>query len=102
MLEAAHEALLFADGKHREHLDTDRMLVLSLVKLIEIIGEAATGLSNEYRQAHPHIPWRDLVAMRNRLIHAYFDVNLDIVWRTVTEELPRLCKDLEEALVVGE
>ena len=74
------------------------MLVLSLIKSIEIIGEAASKVSVEGRSECPGISWRGITAMRNRLIHVYFDVNLDIVWRTVTEELPPLIAELEKVL----
>lgn len=70
------------------------MLVLSLVKSIEIIGEAANRVSHEVRQRYSTIPWQDIVAMRNRLIHAYYDVNLDILWDTITVELPQLVNEL--------
>ncbi len=73
------------------------MLVLSLVKDIEIIGEAATRISEDCRRESPEIPWRNIVTMRNRLIHGYFDINLDIVWKTVTEELPPLSVHLQKA-----
>jgi uncharacterized protein with HEPN domain len=66
------------------------MLLLSLVKAIEILGEAASRVSEETRSEFCSIPWRDIIAMRNRLIHGYFDINLDIVWKTVTDELPHL------------
>lgn len=98
MLDAALEAQSFVIGKSRIDLDGDRMLVLSLVKSIEIIGEAATKVSDEARSDNPVIPWQDITAMRNRLIHAYFDINLDIVWDTVTEELPPLIYKLKSAL----
>jgi uncharacterized protein with HEPN domain len=65
------------------------MLNLSLVRLLEIVGEAAHGLSQESRDAHPKTPWKKIAGMRDRLIHGYFDVNLDIVWQTVTQELQR-------------
>lgn len=76
MLDAAKEAESFVLGKSRTALDTDRMLVLALVKDIEIIGEAASKASEETRLKCPEIPWPDIVNMRNRLIHAYFDVDL--------------------------
>lgn len=95
MLEAAREAVGFAKGRTRDNLATDRQLTHSLVRCIEIIGEAAGRVSPEYRKANPQINWDDMVGMRNRLIHAYFDVNLDIVWRTVEEELPALIDELE-------
>jgi uncharacterized protein with HEPN domain len=98
MLDATQEALSFARGMKREDLDDNRMLVLSLVKDIEIIGEAATKVSEDCRCEHPEIPWKDIVTMRNRLIHGYMDVNLDIVWKTVTEELPSLMINLQRAI----
>lgn len=74
------------------------MLVLSLVKSIEPIGEAASRVSPACQSKCPSIPWPEIIGMRNRLIHAYFDINLDIVWRTITEELPPLIVELEKAL----
>lgn len=96
ILDAAKEAVLFAQNKTRKSLDKNRMLVLSLVKDVEIIGEAATSVSKECREKYPEIPWRSLIGMRNRLIHAYFDINLDVVWQTVTEDLPTLIAALEK------
>ena len=96
MLDAATEAASFAKNKNRSSLDADRQLVLSLVKSIEIIGEAASNVTTESREALPHIPWRDIISMRNRLIHAYFDINLDILWKTVIEDLPPLLAELKK------
>jgi len=79
ILEAALEAVSFTEGHRREDLDTDRKLSLSLVRLLEIIGEAARGIITEFRQEHSELPWKSMVGMRDRLIHGYFDVNLDIV-----------------------
>ena len=76
MADAAREARSFAAGRSRADLDRDRMLLLSLVKEIEIIGEAASKVSQETRDAVPDIPWPDLTGMRHRLIHAYFDINV--------------------------
>jgi uncharacterized protein with HEPN domain len=78
MLEAARLASSFASGRSRQDLDGDMMLVLSLVKCVEIIGEAAGRVSEETRVQFPATPWRQIIAMRNRLIHAYFNINLDI------------------------
>jgi uncharacterized protein with HEPN domain len=95
MLDAAREALGFAQGRNRPDLDHDRMLVLALVKDIEIIGEAGYRISDVTRDQLTAIPWPDIVAMRHRLVHAYFDINLDILWRTVQEDLPALIALLE-------
>ncbi len=96
MLDAAREALSFAEGKARRDLDQDRMFVLALVKCIEIIGEAATKVGPETREAYPQVPWPAVVTMRHRLIHAYYDMDLDRVWDTVTEDLPPLIAALQK------
>lgn len=80
---AAREAITFCDGRTRADLDSDRMLLLSIVKDIEILGEAATQLTDEVRKELSGFPWDDIVGMRHRLVHAYFRINLDIVWQTV-------------------
>jgi uncharacterized protein with HEPN domain len=97
MLDAARETQSFISGRERSDLDGSRMLALSLVKDIEIIGEAAARVSSETRDACPGIPWLDIVTMRNRLIHAYFDIDLDIVWDTVKRDIPPLIEALERA-----
>jgi uncharacterized protein with HEPN domain len=96
ILDAAREAIAFAKDRTRADLDTDRKLNLSLVRLLEIIGEAARGISQEFRDSHPALPWKTMIGMRDRLIHAYFDVNLDVVWQTVTEDLPPLIAQLKK------
>jgi len=98
MLDAAREALTFTQGRTRRDLNEDRMLVLSLVKEIEIIGEAANQISEATRERLPKIPWADIIGMRNRLVHAYFDINLDILWQTVQEDLPSLISTLTAVL----
>ena len=99
MLDAAREARQFAEGKTRDHLNDNRMLVLALTKDIEIIGEAASKISKTFQAAHPHIPWAVIVGMRNMLIHAYFDVDLDEVWSTLQNDLPRLIEQLDSIVL---
>jgi uncharacterized protein with HEPN domain len=98
MLDAAREVEGFIVGRSRENLDEDQMLVRAVTKSIEIIGEVASRVSAEFRATHPEIPWQDAVSMRNRLVHGYFDINLDTVWSTATEELPQLIPLLERVL----
>jgi uncharacterized protein with HEPN domain len=98
MLDAAREAQSFLGGRSREALKQDRLLTLSLVRLVEVIGEAASQTSKDFQRGHPEIPWAVIVAMRNRLIHAYFDVDTDRVWDTVVEDLPPLVRALEHIL----
>ena len=100
MLEAAREALSFARGRTRDDLDCDRQLLLALIKDIEIVGEAAAQVTEPGRRDAPETPWQSIVGMRNRLVHACFDVNLDIVWKTVQEDLPELIVLPEKAISV--
>jgi uncharacterized protein with HEPN domain len=88
MLEAAKEAVEFATGNSRKDLDVDRKLSLAIIKSIEIIGEAASKISETFKAENDNIPWRDIISMRNRLSHGYFDVNLDIVWETLQTDIP--------------
>ena len=88
MIEAAETACSFISGRSRGNLDTDQMLVFALVRAIEIVGEAASRVSAATRQAFPHIPWGLIIAMRNRLVHGYSSIDLEIVWKTATDEIP--------------
>ena len=90
MLEAAREALSFAQDRSRAELNHNRMLLHSLVRSVEIVGETAVNVSPEYKGSSPGIPWARLAGMRNRLIHAYFDIDADIVWDTTVLDLPPL------------
>jgi uncharacterized protein with HEPN domain len=96
MLDAAHEALGFVKDRARADLDRDRMLVMALVKEVEIIGEAAYQLTAEFTSHHSQIPWADIIGMRHRLVHAYFDINLDILWQTTQQDLAPLAVELEK------
>ncbi|MBI1913118.1 MAG: DUF86 domain-containing protein [Deltaproteobacteria bacterium] len=102
MLEASRDALSFISGKARRDLDDNKMLRLSLVRCIEIIGEAASRLSPDCQSEFPAIPWKNIINMRNRLIHAYYDINIDTVWGTVTEDLPPLITELEKIVTLAE
>jgi uncharacterized protein with HEPN domain len=94
MIDATETALDFVSGRSRSDLDSDRMLFFALVRAIEVVGEAAGKVTGETRAAAADIPWSLVVSMRNRLIHAYFDVDHDVVWKTASEELPELLPKL--------
>lgn len=94
MLDAAEHAVQFMADRDRSDLDEDRMLLFAVVRAIEVIGEAASRISEETRAAHAGIPWRAIVGMRNRLIHAYFEIDTGIVWETVTQEIPAILPQL--------
>lgn len=88
--DAATKAVRYSSAKTRADLDDDELLRLALTKLVEIVGEAAKQVSMEFRVAHSEVPWTAAGRMRDRLIHHYFDINLDVLWQTVTEDLPQL------------
>ena len=98
MLDATREVEDFVRDRSRRSLDEDRLLVRGVTKSIEIIGEAASQVSVGLRAAHPEVPWRDAADMRNRLVHGYFDIDLDVVWSTATEDVPELIRLLERLL----
>ncbi|MGC9972209.1 MAG: HepT-like ribonuclease domain-containing protein [Bryobacteraceae bacterium] len=98
MRDAAASALEMAVGRQRPDIAADTMLAMALTRCLEILGEAASQVSSEARARFPDIPFAKVVSMRNRLIHAYFDVDLGIVWTTVTEDLPGLLTALDHAL----
>lgn len=98
MLDSAREAISFIKDRNRPDLDKDRMLVLSLIKSIEIMGEAASKVTKESRDGNPEIPWLNIIGMRNRLIHVYFDIDLDRVWDTITDDLPPVIAVLERII----
>ncbi len=98
MLDAAREAVSFVSGKSRNYLDKNRMLVLYLLKDIEIIGEAASEISVGTMAKFADIPWLDIIDMRSRLIDADYDMDLDVVWDTVTGDLPPLIVELEKII----
>jgi uncharacterized protein with HEPN domain len=98
MLDHAREAVDVATGKSRADLANTRLLQLGLVRLVEIIGEAAASIPRDERAKYPVIPWDKVIGMRHKLIHEYDRIDLDILWDTVTVELPELIKALQTIL----
>ena len=98
MIEAAREAVGYVQGLPREDFDSQRPLQHSVVRCIEVIGEAASRLSPQLREANPDISWQDIIGMRNRLVHAYFDLDLDLIWVTASQELLDIIPRLEALL----
>jgi len=98
MLDAARKARRFVQCRERTDLEMDEMLSLAIVRLLEIVGEAATHVSEPVQAALPGIPWRQITGARNRLIHGYFDIDLDIVWAILQDDLPPLIAQLEQIL----
>lgn len=98
MLDHSAEAVAIASGHSRSDLDTDRLFALALTKLIEIIGEAGSRVSQATRESHPDVPWMQIIRTRNRLIHGYDEIDFDILWRIVSIELGPLTERLEAIL----
>jgi uncharacterized protein with HEPN domain len=90
MRDAARAALAFVRDSSRGQLDADLKLQFALTRAIEIIGEASTKVSDDFKSAHPEIPWSQIKGMRNRLIHGYDRVDLDFLWSTVADDLAPL------------
>lgn len=98
ILDAARDAVSFAENRTPSDLETDKMLSFALVRCLEIIGEAASRITKERRDELSQIEWAKIVAMRNRMVHAYFEIRLDVVWKTVKNDLPVLIAQLEEII----
>jgi uncharacterized protein with HEPN domain len=98
MLDHAKEAVSMARAKTRADLDKERLLNLALVRLLEIIGEAASRVPKNDRDLYLEIPWSEIVGLRNRLIHGYDEVDFDILWQIVRTDLPPLIDKLDKIL----
>lgn len=102
MLEHSQEAVDLALHSGCETLKSTRVLQLAAVRLVEVLGEAANRVSKETQEKYSSIPWKEIVSMRNRLIHGYDSVDLGILWRTLTEDLPQLVHELRLAIAEEE
>ena len=98
MLDHACEAVDMVKDRTRGELDTERVLSLALVQLMQIIGEAAGRVSLVRQAKHPELPWPEIIALRNRLIHGYDAVDFDILWQIVTNDIPPLVSALERII----
>ena len=100
ILRYALEAIDISQGKTRRDLDQERLLNLALTRLIEMLGEAANRVPEEVRNLYPDLPWLQMIAARNRLIHGYDSVDFDILWSIIQNDLPNLITRLKEILLV--
>ncbi len=98
ILAHAQEAVAIAEGKTRTDLDQDRLLNLALTRLVEIIGEAANRVPEEVQAQYLELPWMQMIGARNRLIHGYDNVDFDILWAIITDDLPGLVRQLKSIL----
>ncbi len=98
MLDHSREAVALIAERKRADLDSDRQLNLALVRLLEIVGEAASRTTEDERRQCPAVPWAQIVGLRNRLIHGYDAVDFDVLWQIVSYDLPKLVAELEPVL----
>ena len=98
MLDYARKAVRFTRGRSRAEFDDDEVLALATIHAIEILGEAASAISPNLRRRHRDIPWDLISGTRNRLIHGYIDVDLDIIWTIIKHDLPPLIKQLDRII----
>jgi uncharacterized protein with HEPN domain len=101
MVEAAEAACEFSEGHTAGSFAGDRLASYAVVRAIQLIGQAARGVSEELQTDHPEIPWREMIGMRNVVVHDYADVDLTLVWKTVREDLPGLIGSLQAILAEG-
>ena len=102
MQQAATDACSFIEGQRKEDFTADKRTQQAVILSLLIIGEAATKLLQTYGEfltRHPEVPWSSMKGMRNRLAHGYFDINVDVVWETVSQDLPSLREKLPVVLL---
>jgi uncharacterized protein with HEPN domain len=95
MLDMGKKALAFTEGLDRLDYDADETLRIALTHLIQVMGEAAQRISNEFRQSYPEIQWHEIAGMRNRIVHDYLNVDEDVIWEVVSQDLQSLVTSLE-------
>ncbi len=98
MRDHAHEAMVLMHGRLQQDLESDRMLELAVVRLLEVVGEAASRVSKKMRDDSDRIPWTQVMGLRNRLIHGYDSVDMDIVWEILHQDIPPLIIELDRLL----
>ena len=98
--DSAEKILRYVHGMDFDTFIQDELTIDAVIRNFEIIGEAARYIPDEFRASHPHIDWQNMADMRNRLIHGYSDLSMDIVWNTIVNHLPPLLSDIRETLKV--
>ncbi|OGQ35716.1 MAG: hypothetical protein A3F16_08560 [Deltaproteobacteria bacterium RIFCSPHIGHO2_12_FULL_43_9] len=95
---AAKEATSFIKGIGENNFRNDSLRKSAVIRQLEVIGEAAKRVSEEFKSKNPGIPWQEMIGMRDKLIHGYDDIDLTIVWRVTYIELPKLIKQIKPLL----
>lgn len=102
MLDMARKAAARVTTRSRADFDADEDLRFALAHLVQTVGEAASRVSAAYRASHPEIPWRQITGIRHRIVHDYMNVDYDVIWVVVSQELPQLITDLQLLLPPGQ
>jgi uncharacterized protein with HEPN domain len=90
----------YTDGVSHDDFMENRLLQDGVIRQLEVMGEAARNLTEDLRNEYPNIPWRQMIGLRNRMIHAYFNVNLQIIWEIIQGDIPNLKKDIDFVLKI--
>jgi uncharacterized protein with HEPN domain len=98
MLDMSLQALELSARLEKDAFDQDTTLRLALTHLVQVIGEAARQVSENFKKDHPEIPWNEVIGMRHRIVHDYLNVDADIVWQVVIGDLPDLVSGLKDIL----
>jgi len=98
MRDSAQEVLAYASSHSFEEFSGNDWDQAAAIRNLEIIGEAATNISKEFRNEHPQIPWQDIIDFRNVAIHQYMEVDIQIVWDVIQSDIPVLLKQLNNIL----
>jgi len=98
ILDSINDVENFIDGMEFEDFIKDKKTVYSVVRAIEIIGEAAKNVPEQVRKKYPDVPWKQMAGMRDKLIHEYFGVDLEILWETAKDDVPQLKTPISEVM----
>ena len=98
IVDAAKRIVVITRGRTRRDIEDDLVLPFALLALLQIIGEAANHVSDEYQEEHAEIDWKGMTGLRNRLVHAYFDVDYDVLYKIIQEDIPPLISTVENLL----
>lgn len=99
MVDAIDGIEKFIAGMREQDYSIDAKTQAAVERYLEVLGEAANKLPGDFYARHPDIQWHKIISLRNRIIHAYFDVNDSIVWNVITQFLPGLRKDIERLIL---